>query len=124
MPLQRALLILAGILSLALGVIGAFLPLLPTVPLVLLSAYCFARSSDRLHNWLLTHPLFGKIIRDFESGNEVKRRIKIRAITLIALSMGFSCWIMDRPAVCVILAVIGIAVSVNIWRLPEPQQNT
>lgn len=117
---KRSLLILAGIVSLALGVIGAFLPLLPTVPLVLLAAYCFARSSDRLHNWLLTHPVFGRILRDFEAGNGVERRIKIRAIVLIWISMGLSCWIMDRPMVCVILGLIGLAVSYNIWRLPEP----
>ncbi len=122
MPLQRTLLILAGIVSLVLGVIGAFLPLLPTVPLVLLSGFCFARSSQRMHNWLLNHRLFGQIIRDFEAGNGVARRIKVRAIVLIWLSMGFSCWIMDRMMVCVILAVIGLAVSFNIWRLPEPPQ--
>ena len=107
-------------MSLVLGIVGAFLPLLPTVPLVLLSAFCFARSSDRLHNWLLTHPVFGRILRDFESGQGIDRRIKLRAIVLIWLSMGLSCWIMDRPLVCVVLALIGIAVTWNIWRMPEP----
>ena len=119
-PFKKTLLIVAGTLSLTLGVIGAFLPLLPTVPLVLLSAYCFARSSDRLHNWLLTHPMFGRIIRDFEAGNGVERRIKIRAIVLIWISMGVSCWIVGRPMVYVLLGLIGLAVSCNIWRLPEP----
>jgi len=119
-PIKRSLLIVAGSLSLALGVIGAFLPLLPTVPLVLLSAYCFARSSDRLHNWLLTHPMFGRILRDFEAGNGIERRIKVRAIVLIWISMGFSCWLLDRMMVCIVLAVIGAAVSWNIWRQPEP----
>ena len=117
---KRTLLILAGVISLSLGVIGAFLPLLPTVPLILLAAYCFARSSDRLHNWLLTHPVFGRILRDFEAGNGVERRIKVRAIVLIWISMGLSSWIMDRAMVYVILGLIGIAVSYNIWRLPEP----
>lgn len=59
-------------------------------------------------------------MRDFESGRGVDRRIKVRAILLIWLSMGLSCWVMARPVVCLVLAVIGIAVSVNIWRLPEP----
>jgi len=119
-PFKKIVLLVGGVLSLTLGVIGAFLPLLPTVPLVLLAAYCFARSSDRLHNWLLTHPLFGKILRDFESGKGVQRRIKVRAIVLIWLSMGLSGWIVGRPMVYVILALIGLAVSYNIWRLPEP----
>lgn len=119
-PVKKTLLITSGVLSLVLGIIGAFLPLLPTVPLVLLSAFCFARSSERLHNWLLNHRVFGRIIQDFEAGRGVERRIKVRAITLIWISMGLSCWLVGRPMVCLLLAAIGLAVSWNIWRLPEP----
>ncbi len=117
---KNALLMAAGVLSLGLGLIGAFLPLLPTVPLILLSAYCFARSSDRLHNWLLTHPTFGKIVRDFEVNRGVPRRIKLRAISLMWLSMGLSGWLVGRPMVWAILALTGCSVSFYLWRLPEP----
>ena len=118
--IKKSLLVAGGLIALLLGVIGIFVPLLPTVPLVLLSGYCFARSSGRLHNWLLTHPMFGRIIRDFESGRGVSRVIKVRAILLIALSMGISAWLIGKPLVWAILAGVGGAVSLYIWRLPEP----
>lgn len=119
-PIKRTSLIILGIVSLVLGIIGAFLPLLPTVPLVLLAGFCFARSSNWMHNWLLTHPWFGRIIREFESGRGVRRRIKVRAICLIWLSMGISGWLIDRPMVWLILVLIGLSVSLYLWRLPEP----
>jgi len=119
-PLKHALLIVAGSISLALGVIGAFLPLLPTVPLVLLSGFCFARSSERLHTWLISNPHFGSIIRNFESGGEIPRRIKIRAITVIWISMIISAVIVARLPLVIMLAAIGSGVTFYLWRRPEP----
>ena len=58
----RYALLMAGFLSLALGTIGIFLPLLPTTPFVLLAAVCFAKASPRFHNWLLQHRTFGPIV--------------------------------------------------------------
>ena len=118
--MRRILLITAGLVALGLGVMGIFLPLLPTVPFVLLSAFCFAQSSERLHQWLLNHRMFGEIIRNFEAGKGVPRRVKVRAISLIALSMTISGWIVGRPMVWGILAVTGIAVSAYLWHMPEP----
>jgi hypothetical protein len=120
LSVKKSLLVIAGVVSLALGILGAFLPLLPTVPLVLLSAFCFARSSERLHQWLLNHRVFGRIIRDFEAGRGVERRIKVRAIVLIWISMTASSLMLQRPMVYLVLGLIGLAVSWNIWRLPEP----
>ncbi|NKB32285.1 MAG: DUF454 family protein [Pseudomonadales bacterium] len=118
-PLKKVFLVLGGIVSLALGVLGVFLPLLPTVPLVLLAAFCFARSSDRLHNWMLTHKHFGAIIRNFESGQGIPRRVKVRAIVIIWISMGISCWIVNQMLLCAMLFAIGAAVSTYLWRQPE-----
>ena len=118
-PLKHWLLIIAGVLSLLLGVIGVFLPLLPTVPLVLLAGYCFARSSERLHSWLVGHRHFGVIFRNFESGKGIPRRVKVRAIAMLWLGMGFSAWIVARLALIVLLFVIGLCVSIYLWRLPE-----
>ncbi|MCG8415380.1 MAG: YbaN family protein [Pseudomonadales bacterium] len=120
-PLKKVLLVVGGCLSLVLGVIGAFVPLLPTVPLVLLAGFCFARSSDRLHNWLLNHPYFGVILRNFEAGKGIPRKIKIRAIVMVWISMGLSCWIVDRLVLCLMLFAIGLSVSVYLWRQPEYQ---
>ena len=118
-PLKHWLLIIAGSLSLLLGVVGVFLPLLPTVPLVLLAAYCFARSSERLHNWLLSHRHFGSIIRNFESDKGIPRRIKVRAITMVWIGMGISSLIVGRLILVALLIIIGLTGSIYLWRLPE-----
>lgn len=117
--IKHSLLVFAGTISLALGVLGVFLPLLPTVPLILLAGYCFARSSKRMHTWLINNQHFGTIIRNFESGQGLARRVKVRAITVVWISMGISCLIVARPLLCTMLAAIGLGVSIYLWRLPE-----
>jgi hypothetical protein len=117
---KRTLLTLGGLLSLGLGIVGAFLPLLPTVPFVLLAAFCFAQSSERLHTWLVNHRAFGRIIRDFEAGNGIPRRVKVRAISLLWISMAISAWIVARPMLWGILALVGTCTTIYLWRLPEP----
>lgn len=76
----------AGLLSFALGVIGAVLPLLPTVPLMLLAAFCFARGSESFHRWLVHHPRFGPAIRDWQAHGAISRRAKGAAVLAIALA--------------------------------------
>ena len=117
------LLIIAGIVSLVTGIIGAFVPLLPTVPLVLLAAYCFARSSERLHQWLLQHRYFGPIVENFQAGKGVPRKVKYRAIAIIWLSMGVSCWIVGNFWLIVMLIAIGVGVSIYLLGLPELDHN-
>jgi len=118
-PIKRILLLIAGVLSLVVGIIGAFLPLLPTVPLVLLAAYCFARSSEKLHQWLVHHRYFGPIIGSFQSGQGIPKKVKYRSIVILWLSMAFSCWIVARLWLCLMLLTIGVCVSIYLWRLPD-----
>ena len=80
---MKSILALLGLISLGLGIVGAFLPLLPTVPFVLLSAFLFARSSDRLHNWLITHKIFGQLIRDYHEERGITIQGKIAAISMM-----------------------------------------
>ncbi len=122
-PIKHGLLVTAGILSLVLGVIGAFLPLLPTVPLVLLSAYCFARSSERLHSWLVSNRHFGPIIRNFETGRGISKPIRIRAVVMLWISLGFSCWLVNREILCVMLAMIGLGTTIYLYRLPTYEES-
>lgn len=82
----KSLLSLVGILAVGLGVLGIFLPMLPTTPFLLLAAWCFARSSTRFHNWLLNHPYLGKFIKDWNNNNLSKQQ-RNRIITLMWLSM-------------------------------------
>lgn len=118
-PLKRALLLIAGVFSLLLGVVGVFLPLLPTVPFVLLAAYCFARSSERLHGWLIHHRYFGPVFDSFQEGKGIPRRVKYRTIAIIWLSMGVSCWVVAKLWLCMLLVIIGLGVSVYLLRLPD-----
>lgn len=77
-------------LSFGLGAVGAFLPLLPTVPLMLLAAFCFARGSDRFHRWLMDHPRFGPPIHDWQAHRAISRPAKRAAVAAIALAFGAS----------------------------------
>lgn len=79
-----------GTLFVLLGLLGLFLPVLPTTPFLLLAATCYARSSRRTFNWLLNHPRFGPIIREWREYRSMPYRAKRTALLLIALSFGVS----------------------------------
>ncbi len=89
--LVRPLLIAVGMLSVGLGVIGIFLPIMPTTPFLLLAAYCFARSSQRMHRWLVTHPHLGCYIEGFLYGGGVPRRAKRAALLTLWPAITVSC---------------------------------
>ena len=104
-------LIIVGIVAVVLGVLGIFLPLLPTTPFLLLASACFARSSERLHRWLLTNKLFGSYLRDFEQGKGIPLRGKILAVGLLWASLGYSVYRFNSIALAALLITIGIGVS-------------
>jgi uncharacterized membrane protein YbaN (DUF454 family) len=80
---MKYLLIVLGIISLVAGILGIFLPLLPTTPFLLLSVFLFARSSEKLHSWLLNHKILGKYICDFLQDRTISLRIKIISISML-----------------------------------------
>ena len=88
--MSKTFLRLLGFGMLGLGILGVFLPLLPTTPFVLLSAACFARSSDKWYQWLLASDGFGPIIRDWERDRCIPCRIKVVAISMMIIVGGFS----------------------------------
>lgn len=96
-PVVRYALLGIGWLSVALGVIGIFLPVLPTTPFFLLAAACFARSSQRFYDWLVMHPILGPWFRDYLEGNGIPRKAKIYSIATMWLSIGISCWLVPLP---------------------------
>jgi len=79
-----------GTLFVLLGLLGVFLPVLPTTPFLLLAAACFARSSRRIFNWLLNHPHFGPLIREWREHRSMPYRAKRNALWMIALSFAIS----------------------------------
>lgn len=83
---MRWLFLILGWLFVGLGVLGAFLPLLPTTPFLLLAVACFTRSSPRLEAWLLNHPRFGQPLRDWREKGAIPRRAKLLAVSMMAAS--------------------------------------
>lgn len=114
-----ALLVGVGCCSTALGVLGIFLPLLPTVPLLLLAAACFARSSERCHRWLLDHPLLGPMVQGYLDGKGIPLRAKASAIVLIWLTIPLSIVLVgDIFWLRMLLVLIGAGVTLYLLRLP------
>ena len=115
--MKRFFLVVAGLLSLTLGVIGIVVPLLPTTPLVLLAAYCFARSNDRLHHWLVHHPKFGLVIRNWQNHRGMQAEHKCRAIWLTVLSFVISLALAPTLEIRILLLFIGACVLTGISRI-------
>jgi uncharacterized membrane protein YbaN (DUF454 family) len=86
--LLRGLLVAAGTLCVAFGVVGAFVPVLPTTPFLLLAGVCFARSSERLHRWLFSNRLFGEYLRRYRDGEGLPLASKIATLVLLWATIG------------------------------------
>lgn len=106
---------IAGVLAVALGILGIFLPLLPTTPFLLLASACFARGSVRLHRWLLGHRVFGKYLANFEAGHGIPLKGKIVATVMLWGSMAWSTRHFDSVAILIMMGVIGACVSTYMW---------
>ena len=85
----KIILVILGAVSFGLAVAGIFLPLLPTTPLLLLAATLWLKSSDKLYDWLLNHPVFGKYIENFRTHRAIPLRVKIYSVTLVWLTIGY-----------------------------------
>lgn len=115
----RALLWSAGIIALALGIIGIFLPGLPTTPFVLLAAACFVRASPRAYAWLLNHKLFGPSLRDWEQHRSIPRRAKIIGLTMMAISVSTSLWYFSgSPRIQIIIFLAAAIGAFVVLRIP------
>lgn len=97
-----------GSISLALGALGAVLPLLPAVPFLLLAAICFARSSEKLHNWFLGTSLYRKNLESYVAGRGMTRQTKIRIMVTVTLIMTVSFAFMHQ-------VLIGRMVLIGVW---------
>lgn len=117
---MRAAFFGAGVLFLGLGILGMFLPVLPTTPFVLLAAACFARSSDRFYGWLLAHRAFGPMVREWRTHRSIPYRTKLVAIVLMAASLSTSIVFFVRPAwLQAALAVFGVGLALWLYRIPS-----
>jgi uncharacterized membrane protein YbaN (DUF454 family) len=119
-PVVRALFFVAGLLSFALAIAGVFLPVLPTTPLVLLAAACFARSYRPFHEWLVAHRLFGPMVREWHEHRSIPWRVKLTAIGMMAATLGASIVFFVEPSwLKALLAAFGVGLGAWMYRLPS-----
>ena len=111
---MKFLYLVLGTLSLVLGIIGIFLPVLPTTPLLLLTAFCYYRGSERLYGWLMNHPQLGPYIKNFREHRMIPRRVKAYILTLLWSSLLFCAYILEPLWLKCLM--IGIAVGVT-WHI-------
>ncbi|MBU2980324.1 YbaN family protein [Lentibacter algarum] len=109
---MRVIWLIAGLLSLGVGFIGIVLPLVPTVPLVLLAAYCFARSSEKLHQWLVSHPTFGSSISDWHTHGAISKTGKRLATVSVLVVLGIS--LIANLAIHILL-IQAATLSIVLW---------
>ena len=120
--LNRYLLISLGWLCVILGAIGAFLPILPTTPFLILALVCFSKSSPRFHKMLLNNKWFGPILQEWEKNKTVSRQVKLRAMVLVIASFSISILILSgRIGLQLMLFAIGFSALWLIYRLNESE---
>jgi uncharacterized membrane protein YbaN (DUF454 family) len=122
LKIKRVLLIIIGSISLVLGVIGILIPVLPTTPFLLLSSFCYLRSSEKLYNWLINHRVFGPYIYNYLTYKAIPKKTKIGAIIFLWCSLILSSIIISSLHIKIFLFLIGIAVSLHIITLKTLSQ--
>jgi uncharacterized membrane protein YbaN (DUF454 family) len=112
---KRRLLIGAGTLSTGIGIIGIFIPILPTTPFLLLAAACYMRSSERFYQWLINNRVFGAYVRNYIEGRGMPMRMKIFIILLLWLTIGLSITFgVQNIVVRIVLICIAVGVTAHI----------
>ena len=112
MAIKRLIFLILGCICLALGTVGVFLPILPTVPFYLATVFCFSQSSKKLHDWFLGTGLYKKHLQSFVEKKGMMLKTKISIITTVTLLMGLGFFFMARKGIwipCVILVVVWVA---------------
>jgi len=110
---------MVGILSLISGIIGAFLPVLPTVPFLLLAAVGFSKSSGKLHNWLINHDIFSPPILNWQKNGAISKKVKLYASLSMLASIGITIFLAVPMVFILLQAAILVGVAVFIWSRPE-----
>lgn len=102
--MKKILLIILGCMSVTVGTLGIILPGLPTTPLLLLAAWCFAQSSDTFHHWLCEHKILGRYIREYQETGGIRLSIKIFAILFMWVGFGLAFLKIDNTIVIIAIA--------------------
>ena len=112
---KRKLLIGAGTLSTGLGIIGIFVPILPTTPFLLLAAACYMRSSERFYRWLISNRIFGAYVRNYIEGRGMPIRIKVLTILVLWLTIGLTATFgVQNMVIRIVLICVALGVTTHI----------
>lgn len=122
-PLTRRLVFIGGWVSFVLGVIGAFLPIMPTVPFMLLAAACFARSSPRFYIWITRHPTFGPPVANYLAGKGLPLKAKIIALVMLWFGISSGLLLVNWLWLQLLIFATAVGVSVYLLRLPLAASN-
>lgn len=120
-PILRAVLLVVGTASLALGLIGVVVPILPTTPFLLVTAACYARASTRLYRWLLGQPSLGPVVTEWQRSRSFPPGVKIRALVLVVLTFTVSVALLDELLLRAALVATGVIVFAFLSRIPTAQ---
>ncbi len=118
--MTRLVALLLAYVFLVLAIVGVFLPGLPTVPFLLLTAWFSAKGSDRLHRWLYEHPHFGKLLIDWEKDRAISRSSKVIASLMLTLSWVIMYRYIDSAWLLTLMAILFISVGAYVISRPEP----
>ncbi len=111
----KYILAILGLISLLIGVLGIFIPLLPTTPFLLLSATLFMKSSTRLYNWLMNHKYLGKYIKNYLQYKVISKKTKISSISLLWIAITISIvLVVEKLVFKILLLAIAIAITIHI----------
>jgi len=115
---MHILLLIGGTLLVAIGIIGIFIPLLPTTPFLILAAACYVRSSERFYNWLIGHRILGRYLKNYWEGRGVAKRDKILALVLLWVTIGFSATVVVTDWWGkILLLIIAMGVTIHLIKL-------
>lgn len=114
----RLILIGVGWFSIACAVVGLFLPLVPSVPFLLLAVFCFSRSSEKFHTWLVEHRHLGPILKDYLVHGGISLKIKAAAVCAIWISFPISAWLVESIWAKVLLLTVAAGVTVYLLLIP------
>lgn len=113
--LIRRVMIFAGSFFVGLGILGIFLPILPTTPFLLLAAACYAKSSERFYNWLINNKWLGNYIKNYREGKGIPLKVKVLSVSLLWFTIGYSVvFVVNTFLIQGILILIAIGVTIHI----------
>lgn len=121
--MKKVIFVILGTITLVLGSIGIFIPILPTTPFLLLSAFFYVRSSKRMYDWLLRHKVFGKYLYNYITHKAIPVRVKISALILIWISITLCVILVGKLIVTILLPTIALFVSLYILSLKNLENN-